>query len=200
MGRDLLSKKPKIILASASPRRRDLLKPFFSLKIIPADCDERQRSRENSSRYVKRIAVEKWKIVARKLKSTELVVAADTIVVLNEKILGKPKNRTHAKKMLQALSGEGHFVLSAVAVGWSSKKRPTYFLSKTKVFFRKLAKDEISDYLRRGEWRGKAGSYAVQGRALTFVSRIEGSLTGVVGLPLNETLSQIEKIFSHPLL
>lgn len=187
-------KKPKIILASASPRRRKLLSPFYKLKIIPANCDESVKRGENARAYVKRIAREKWVIVARRVKRLAIVLAADTTVVLQGKILGKPRNKAEAKRMLSALSGRSHQVMTGVCLGWSSNpKLKKQFVVSTRVKFKKILKEHLEYYLKSGEWKGKAGSYAIQGKAAQFVAEYYGSLTNIVGLPVDETRRAINK-------
>jgi septum formation protein len=182
----------KIVLASASPRRRDLLSPFYSLKILPSHADESQKESENPRAYVQRIARTKWADVSQKLDSNTVVVAADTIVVLGQKILGKAAHAKEAERTLRALSGKTHRVLTAVVVGRvGGMLRQS--LQSSEIRFRKLEAHEICDYIRSNEWRGKAGAYAIQGKALKFCASLKGSLTNVVGLPLEETLKLIEQ-------
>jgi septum formation protein len=200
--------RPFIILGSASPRRRELLKDFYRLRIIPANCDERLKKYESPRTYVKRIAREKWKAVAKQIQNQKatrqkfpiIIVTADTTVALGSEILGKAASRAQAKKIIQKLSGKTHHVFTSVCVGWSQKKSPRYkILVDSRVIFRKLEANEIESYLRSNEWKDKAGAYAIQGNASKFVDKISGSLTNIVGLPLQETKSLIAQCFSHPL-
>ncbi len=128
---------------------------------------------------------EKWDAIS-KFKSNDTVLAADTIVVLGSKILGKAKNATEAKKILKSLSGKKHFVITAVCMG--SKSNLKTFEVSTAIRFRKISDEEIKDYLRSGEWKDKAGAYGIQGKAKAFVEEIRGSLTNVIGLPLEKVL------------
>jgi septum formation protein len=203
-----MKSKRLIILASASPRRRQLLRPFYKLKIWPADCDESQHKNEKPRTYVRRVAHEKWSIVAKqvnarltnKKKLPQVIISADTTVVLNSKILGKPRNQADAKKMILKLSGKTHKVMTAVSVGWSSDVRPrSNCVVSTSIRFKKISSDELSRFLRTKEWRGKAGAYGIQGAASKFVMKRRGSFTNVVGLPVDETISLIAHTFSHPL-
>lgn len=201
-----MKKRPKIILASASPRRKELLSPYFSLQIYSADIDESVQKNELPLRYVKRISLNKWKKAASVFGSHEKrpIVAADTTVVLGKKILGKPENKIEARKMLKNLSGKNHDVITSVVVGKAAcsaaydAKPSTLIIVKTKIFFRKLFKKEIEVYLKGGEWRGKAGGYAIQGGAVFFVKSVHGSLTNVIGLPLVETINAVVKMLSRP--
>lgn len=188
----------KIVLASSSPRRSELLSPFFKLEIIAPEISESRRSAESPLKYVERIAKEKCHEVQKRVFAhgqIKIIVACDTTVALGDKIFGKAASQDHAKKILKALSGRCHKVLSSVCVGYSIPQNPSYLVTTTtKVWFRKLSDDEIQKYLRSNEWRGKAGAYAVQGGALSFIEKIEGSLTSVVGLPLEETLELIRRV------
>jgi septum formation protein len=189
----VLSKRNKIILASASPRRKFLLRPFYHLKIVPTDIDERQLKGELPLTYVRRVALEKWKAASAHITRGEIIVSADTVVILGRTIFGKPRDRTHAAKTLRALSGKTHKVVTAIVVGRAGFQ-PKMKTVRTSVELRELHAREIAQYIESGEWRGKAGSYAIQGHAGAFVSKISGSLTCVVGLPLEETLRLIEHV------
>jgi septum formation protein len=184
------NKKEKIILASASPRRKELLSPYYRLKVVPAHIQEKVKRGEPPLKFVKRISLDKWKKVSSQEKyKNEVVLAADTIVVVNKQILGKPRSKKDALKMLKSLSGKSHWVISSVVVGKASKKKQVTI--KTKIFFRKLSVLDLSSYIKSGEWKGKAGAYAIQGKAMAYVDTIQGSLTSVIGLPLEESLSLI---------
>ena len=187
-----------IYLASRSPRRRELLRQIgVAFEIIPlrvapqrgADVDETPRAGELPIDYVLRIAVEKAQAGAGMLRARRLaarpMLAADTTVVCDGVILGKPADAADAARMLTLLSGRAHSVLTAVAVA-RGETRDTR-ISESNVWFRPLAADEIRRYVATGEPRDKAGAYAVQGRAAAFITRIEGSYSGIMGLPLAET-------------
>ncbi|MFK5950387.1 MAG: Maf family protein [Methylococcales bacterium] len=188
----------QIILASASPRRRELLDQIAVSYIIhPADIDETAKPAENARDYVIRIAAEKSAACQSSVATKLPILAADTSVVINNIILGKPDNEAHAIEMLQQLSGNRHYVYSAVsfrsAKGMGDKIFHHQALSITEVNFRALGLKEIKAYWRTGEPEGKAGAYAIQGLASVFVESIKGSFSGVVGLPLFETAGLLSK-------
>lgn len=182
--------KPSLILGSSSPRRRELLAPHFKLRILAADINEAVGREESPRKYVRRICVEKWTTLQSKLKSSKrktLLLTADTCVFQGVKILGKPRDAREALSFLKKLSGKSHWVATSFALGPLQNRRPIFVRTCfTKVTFRKLTQVEIKNYIRSGEWRGKAGGYAIQGRALSFVADVRGSLTNVVGLPIEE--------------
>jgi len=153
--------------------------------IDPADIDEAAGAGETSPRLAVRLAREKAKIVSARYPQA-YVVAADTVVAVGRRVLGKPGSRSEAQAMLSLLSGRAHRVLTGVAVA-APDGRLAARLSETRVRFKRLTDVEISAYLDSGEWEGKAGAYGVQGRAGAFVIALSGSYTGVVGLPLYET-------------
>ncbi|HHJ13187.1 MAG TPA: septum formation inhibitor Maf [Gammaproteobacteria bacterium] len=175
----------KIVLASASPRRRELLRqigvPFLQQA---AEIDETPRPAESPEDYVLRMALEKARSILA--GGAEFpVLGADTAVVVGDTILGKPRDAGHATAMLRRLSGRGHQVLSAVVL--TDPSREAHRLSVSKVWFRSLTDAEIRAYWQSGEPADKAGAYAVQGLGAVFIERIEGSYSGVMGLPLFET-------------
>ncbi len=175
----------KIALASRSPRRRELLEQIsIDYEMIDIDIDERWNENEAPEDYVCRIAIEKARTGKAKLDKDIPVLAADTAVVLNGHILGKAENKNEAKAMLEKLSGKTHEVLSAVTV-INNQERTKVSISK--VTFKSLSKDEIDAYCKTEEPIGKAGGYAIQGKAAIFIERLEGSYSGVMGLPLFET-------------
>ncbi|MEE9397234.1 MAG: nucleoside triphosphate pyrophosphatase [Methylococcales bacterium] len=182
-----LNNKPQIILASQSPRRRELLNQIGITFIIRSvEVDEHPLQGEAAKDYVARVAAEK-SLAAFNRYDTELdlpVLAADTSVVLDGEIFGKPADKDDAFRMLMKLSGQCHEVISAVSL---RGKRHWETLSVSSVRFRRLHQQEVSAYWRTGEQQDKAGAYAIQGKGALFVSRIEGSYSGIVGLPLNET-------------
>ena len=185
-----------IILASRSPRRVELLKQIGIDSIVrPADVDETPLAGEAPADYVQRVAKQKVIATAKSLKSefTNLpVLAADTTVALDGEILGKPENDDDAIKMLQRLSASKHAVHTAVAV--SLKNKVKVILSTTTVEMMPLTDAMIKAYVATGEQRDKAGSYAIQGKAGAWVARIEGSYSGVMGLPLYETAKSLRDI------
>ena len=195
----------KIYLASRSPRRRELLKqigvPFEVLVVREhpgrnVDVDESQQPGESPDDYVRRVCRLKadagWeRVVQRRLRRFP-VLAADTVVCVEEIILGKPPDPAHAAKMLRLLSGREHRVLSAVAL--KLEDRLELVVSASRVRFAELSQADIEAYVASGEPTDKAGAYAIQGRAGAFVIELHGSYSGVMGLPLYET-SQLLKTF-----
>ncbi|MBX9945978.1 MAG: Maf family protein [Reyranella sp.] len=183
---------PPLVLASASPRRLDLLRQvgLEPAAIDPADLDETPTARELPRAYALRMARGKLAAVAGRHPDA-VVLAADSVVVCSRRILPKAETEAEARLCLSRLSGRRHRVLGAVAVGWPDGTVRTR-LAETIVRFKRLQPAEIEDYLRSGEWRGKAGGYAIQGRAARFVAFLSGSYSNVVGLPLFETLSLLE--------
>lgn len=190
----------KILLASASPRRRELLDQIgVQHDVLAVDVDEATRVGEVPEVYVQRLALEKAAAGFLRQTTTPKMPAlgADTIVLLGDKILGKPKNQADGYAMLKLLSGETHQVFTAVAMATAEKS--LCLLSRSKVSFRTLTDDEIAAYWNSGEPADKAGGYAIQGRAAQFIRKLEGSYTGVMGLPLFET-AELLKDFGMVLL
>jgi septum formation protein len=176
-----------IYLASASPRRSELLAQLgLKFDVVPVDVDESVRPGEECAEYVQRLASKKsavaWSGLAR---GGRAVLAADTTVVVDQEILGKPADEADAARILTLLSGRSHSVLTAVSV--RNDAREIVDLSRSTVRFRAISASEISDYWRTGEPRGKAGAYAIQGLGAVFVEELRGSYSGVMGLPLYET-------------
>lgn len=191
---------PSLYLASQSPRRRELLQQIgVSHQVISADVTEVPRTHESPSDYVQRLAREKAQAGMLTVRSQQLparpVLGADTIVVINNEILEKPQNAEHAAAMLRKLAGADHQVMTAVAM--IVEEKCTVKLSVTDVVFRPLAEDEIAAYWQTGEPRDKAGGYAIQGLGAVFVQQIRGSYTGVVGLPIEQTVALLDE-FSVP--
>ena len=173
-----------ICLASASPRRRDLLASIgVTVDVRPCHIDETLQENETAADYVVRLAVEKA-LVADELTPLP-TLGSDTAVVLDGQVLGKPSDRIHAAEMLAALSGRSHEVLTGVAITGPAGLQ-TCCVS-TRVHFREISDDEIMAYWMTGEPSDKAGGYAIQGFASIFVASIQGSYSAVVGLPLYET-------------
>lgn len=177
--------QPTLVLASASPRRRELLARLglTPAAINPADIDETPHKGELPRDYAKRMAREKAQAAA---SGDGHVLAGDTVVAAGRRILPKAEDEATARKCLELLSGRRHRVLSAIALrapDGAIRER----LSETVVMFKRLSSAEIDAYLVSGEWEGKAGGYAIQGIAEGLISRIQGSHSGVVGMPLYET-------------
>jgi septum formation protein len=172
----------RIVLASASPRRAELLRAAgIHFDVMPADLDETAREGEPPQVYVRRIAEEKARAIAA-LVTGRIVLAADTTVVIDREMLGKPLDDEDATRMLRLLSGRAHEVITGVTVIRDSTIATA--VESTEVAFAPLSDDEIGWYIRTGEPRDKAGAYAIQGYASRFVSRIAGSYSNVVGLPV----------------
>ena len=173
----------RLTLASASPRRLALLAQIGIRPdaVTPADIDETPHPAELPRAYVERMAVEK----ARAVVADGFVLAADTVVSVGRRIVGKPADAAEAEASLRLLSGRRHRVTTAVCLRRDGRQWTRRV--ETQVKFKRLSAAEIAAYLRSGEWRGKAGGYAIQGMAAAFVPWIGGSYTNVVGLPLAET-------------
>jgi septum formation protein len=180
-----------LILASASPRRLDLLRQvgIEPDAIDPAHIDETPRPREQPRAYALRMAEAKWAAVAPR-HADALVLAADSVVALGRRILPKAETEAEARHCLALLSGRRHRVVGGVAVGRSGTV-PRTRLVETVVRFKRLAPQEIEAYISSGEWQGKAGGYAIQGRAASFVVFVSGSYSNVVGLPLFEAVAML---------
>ncbi len=187
---------PPLVLASASPRRLDLLRQvgLEPAEIDPADIDETPAARELPRAYALRMATSKLAAVAPRHPAA-VVLAADSVVVCSRRILPKAETEAEARACLGRLSGRRHRVMGAVAVGFPDRTVRTR-LVETVVRFKRLEAAEIDDYLQSGEWRGKAGGYAIQGRAARFVDFISGSYSNVVGLPLFETVKLLKPVVS----
>lgn len=176
---------PSIILASASPRRAELLQQIgLNFSVLPADIDETPEPDETPEHYVERLAREKALAVAESSPEC-LVLGSDTSVVLDGRILGKPTDPADARKTLARLSGATHQVMTAVALATDGQCQSV--LVTTEVCFRQLSAAEIEAYVASGEPMDKAGSYGIQGLGGIFVNELRGSYSAVVGLPLQET-------------
>lgn len=174
-----------VILASQSPRRRELLEQIgVGFKVIAADIDESPMAKEDAAQYVQRMATEKALAVVNRAAGVP-VIAADTSVIVDGDILGKPESRLGAEAMLTRLSGRSHQVMTAVALYHDGRIRLK--LSVTDVSFSDLSIAQIRAYLATGDADDKAGAYGIQGVAGQFVRHISGSYSGVMGLPLYET-------------
>ncbi|HNP35170.1 MAG TPA: Maf family protein [Woeseiaceae bacterium] len=175
-----------LVLASASPRRRAILDALgVRYSVQPADIDERHLPGENASDMVLRLACDKAMMVAGRYAPHYCVLGADTAVVLDDQVFGKPGNESDGLAMLRELSGREHRVLTGVVV--VTRGASSGVVVETRVSFRKISPDEARRYWQTGEPRGKAGAYAIQGLGGLFVASISGSYTGVVGLPIFET-------------
>lgn len=178
---------PSLILASASPRRRELLTQIgLEFTIYPPEVDEGRQSEEAPADFVRRLALVKARSVAAGL-TNGVVLGADTIVVVGETILGKPANPADALRMLELLSGITHRVITGVAAVDAASGREEALAEVTAVTMRPISPREMGAYVATGEPMDKAGAYAIQGRAGAFVTGIEGCYSNVVGLPLART-------------
>jgi septum formation protein len=182
-----------LVLASASPRRLDLLRQIGLEPdaIDPADTDETPALRELPRAYALRMAEAKLAAVMPRHPQA-VVLAADSVVAVGRRILPKAETEAEARACLALLSGRRHKVLGGVAVGSAGKVRTR--LVETAVRFKRLERAEVDAYVRSGEWQGKAGGYAIQGRAASFVAFLSGSYSNVVGLPLFETLALLRAV------
>lgn len=176
---------PRLILGSASPRRLELLAQIglTPADIRPADIDESPAKGEDPRAYVARMAAEK--AAAIRLDPGEVILTADTTVTVGRRILGKPEDEAEAHAFMALMSGRRHRVLTAIAVRDAHTTRAR--LVETLVRMRPIGPAEMDRYLAAGDWRGKAGGYAIQGAAAAFIPWIQGSFSAVVGLPLAET-------------
>ncbi len=175
-----------VILASSSPRRRELLRAAgIAFEAIPAEIDESVQPGEIPEKHALRLAIAKAEsVAASRAAETRLVVAADTIVVIDGDVLGKPESPEQAAEMLRRLSGRTHAVLTGLCVIDPPSGRRLAGVVSTDVNFAPLSEDEIREYVDSGEPMDKAGAYAIQGRASRFVERIDGCYFNVVGLPI----------------
>ena len=197
----------RLVLASASPRRSELLRSVgLQFDVVPADIDETTLPGEAPTDYVARLSNEKARIVAERVGGGAIVIAADTTVDVDGRILEKPMDDADARRMLRLLSGRTHFVHTGVTVvgpggdgaredcvgpggDGAGEDRSSTIVVETAVTFVELNDGAIDWYLATGEHAGKAGAYGIQGAAGAFVDRIDGSVTNVIGLPLAETLA-----------
>lgn len=175
----------KLVLASASPRRLQLLAQIGIVpdQTLPSDIDETPRADENPRQLAVRLALEK---AAACPVADAFVLSADTVVAMGRRLLPKTEDKAEAERCLRLLSGRAHQVITGVAVR-APDGRVAHRAVLTRVQIKRLSEEDISDYLDSGEWHGKAGGYAIQGRAGAFVKALNGSYSAVVGLPLYET-------------
>lgn len=183
---------PRLVLASASPRRVDLLRQvgIAPTHIAPADVDETAKARELPHQLVRRLAEAKAQAVAVRHPGA-VVLGADSVVAVGRRILGKPDDEATARRFLNLLSGRRHRVVGAIAVIGVDGRMSCKVIT-TAVAFKTLEPGEIDAYLAGGEWRGKAGGYAIQGRAALFVRKVIGSYPNVVGLALFEAANMLK--------
>jgi septum formation protein len=183
---------PTLVLASGSPRRRELLSGLgLTFTVRPADLDESILPGEAPEQHVQRLAQEK---AAARAESGEWVLAADTVVVIDGDILGKPRDVAEARGMLRKLAGRRHTVFSGVALVDGSSQRSTHGVARTTVDIVTITDEDITWYVATGEPMDKAGAYAIQGLGALFVEGIEGNYTNVVGLPIPLTRSLFREL------
>ena len=184
---------PRLILASASPRREQLLKQIgLDFEVIPSNFDESRVCTSNPTESAQQAAIAKAKAVAKKL-SEGIVIGADTIVVYAGEVMGKPKDQSDAVRMLKQLSGKKHEVITGVALVNARDNREYVWSEATLVWFRKLSDMEIKKYVESGQPMDKAGAYGIQGRAAAFVEKIDGCYFNVVGLPLASLVAKLKR-------
>ncbi len=182
----ILRMNNSIYLASQSPRRRELLAQIgVHFDVISVDVSEQRQPGEVAAQFVERLALDKARAGWQRSLRDRPVLGADTIVVLDDEVLGKPRDRADAESMLARLSGREHLVMTAVALVGAEGE--ALRLSISRVRFREITADECQVYVATGEADDKAGSYAIQGQAAIFIEHLEGSYSGVMGLPLFET-------------
>jgi septum formation protein len=183
---------PRVILASASPRRRELLDLVgIAHEVHPADIDETYRDGEEAAPHAERLAREKGATLAAR-HSDAIVISADTIVVIDGLVLGKPRDDADATRMLSMLGGQTHVVLTAVAVSYKGKIRSA--VESVRVTFRSLDTERIGAYIATAEPMDKAGAYGIQGFGATLVERVDGDYFAVMGLPLARMVDLLQEI------
>ena len=173
-----------LVLASQSPRRKELLAVLgYPFTVIPSSTDERPIAGENPESFVVRVAREKGAEVASRV-SQSVILSADTVVTIDNEILGKPMDTDDAARMLKKLSGRDHWVFTAVTIVNQTRQETLEGLERTRVWFDSLSDEQIRDYIQRENVLDKAGAYAIQGYAGVYIPKIEGNYFNVMGLPL----------------
>ncbi|EOC99829.1 Maf family protein [Caldisalinibacter kiritimatiensis] len=190
----------QIVLASGSPRRKEILSNFnVDIEVITSDIDEKVNNDEKPEIVAMTLAFEKAYDVANKVEKGKIILAADTIVYHNH-ILGKPEDESEAFKMLKALSGKEHSVITGICIMESGTYKKVVDCGKTQVKFKDLTNDKIKRYLATEEYKDKAGAYGIQGYGALLVERIKGSYLNVVGLPISKVEYLLEKHFNFKIL
>ena len=183
----------KIILASASPRRKELLEKLgIKFKIEPSNYDENVSLKLRPRKLAEYLSYKKAEAVAANYDGA-IIIGADTIVVFKSKIFGKPKNKEDAKKILSKLSGKVHFVITGFSIIDIKNNKKIIDSVKTKVYFKNLSKEKINDYVASGEPLDKTGAYGIQGRGIQLIEKIEGDYSNVVGLPLKDLKDNLKE-------
>lgn len=185
--------KRKLILASASPRRRELMGYFpVPIEVVVPEVDESVTLGLGPAPFARLLAERKALAVVKRKGDKNPVLAADTIVIVDDEILGKPYDAEDAARMLKLLSGRTHQVITGVAILW--KEKETLFAVSTDVTFKELTPKEIADYIATGEPMDKAGAYAIQGTGGFMVTEITGSASNVIGLPVAEVIAALQNL------
>lgn len=194
----------KIILASASPRRKELLESLgIKFEVIVSEADEKKINKDAMPQnlYVQELALLKAAAVLKKIgKTNALIISADTIVCCDNKILGKPKSREDAKEMLKFLSGKCHFVYSGICVMDAKTSFSVLKSQETKVYFKELSDEVIDSYIKTNEPFDKAGAYGIQGFGAVLIDKIEGDYFNVVGLPISKLYEVLKDEFDFDIL
>lgn len=188
----------RIILASASPRRKELLEKIgLKFEIIPSNYDEKLADDNFTYEKIENLALNKGLDVAKNIKDDAIIISADTVVVLDNKILGKPHSKEEAFNMISGLSGKTHEVITAIAMLDNKNNKQLIHSVTTKVTFRQISKEEIEKYVSTKEPYDKAGAYAAQGIAAIFVEKIEGCFNNVVGISSFEVNKMLNILGYH---
>ena len=193
-----IASNKRLVLASASPRRLDLLAQigYVPDAVMPADIDETPLTRETPRALAQRLARQKAEALAGEVDAATLVLAADTVVSVGRRILPKTETAAEARDCLTLLSGRGHRVETGICL--LTAGGGTVKSVESRVRLKRLGEDEIAAYLASGEWQGKAGGYAIQGRAAAFVTGLVGSYSNIVGLPLHEVANLLKGAGCRP--
>ncbi len=193
-----MEKPPQLVLASQSPRRRQILEALgLKVQVQPSSAEEATGTSKEVAAIVMQNALAKAKDISKKVPAESVVLGADTVVVLDNAVLGKPTDGDDARRMLRSLSGKSHAVVTGMALvsGFHGELRSCV---RTEIRFKTLSADQIEDYLRSGEPFDKAGSYGIQGLGCLFISKIDGSYTNVMGLPIEQLLRDLESLTGVP--
>ena len=185
----------KLILASASPRRAEILHDAgISFTVLSSAVDETPYANETPQQIVQRLAAAKAELVSARAVGSAIIIAADTVVVLDKQILGKPRSTDEARRMLEMLSGRTHSVITGVTLLKLPEMERRQFVETTLVHFARLTSEDLSRYLATGEPFDKAGAYAIQGHAGRYIPRIEGCYFNVVGLPIARVVAALREL------
>ena len=186
-------KTKKIILASASPRRKEILeKTGLKFMVDASDYEEDLSLRMPARRLARYLSCEKAKAIANRYKNA-IIIAADTIICLDDKVFGKPRNESDAKRMLNIMNGRSHYVITGFTVIDTGEGQSVSRSIVTKVYFKKITRKWIEEYVSTGEPLDKAGAYAIQGLGAAIVKKIEGDYNNVVGLPIDALMKALRK-------